>query len=111
MLGLSKYAAQGKTIRTQPEAVDITMQRVDILQSNMHFYKEIELLVDVIHVNDIPFIMSILESIYYGIISALDNLKYISLEAELKSIVRLYTIRGFKIVIICVDIQFKALQD
>jgi len=66
---------------------------------------------DVMYINDIPFLTSILENINYRTMGIVDNLKCPHLELEIKSIVRSYLVHRFRIVIIIVDIQFKILKD
>ena len=56
------------------------------------------------HLNNISFITMISESVYYGIASTINNIKCDKLEFELKNIVRSYYIRGFRIIMIIIDI-------
>ena len=63
------------------------------------------------HLNDEPFLTSLSESIHYGAIPMLDNLKCGSLENEIKRMLRACAIRGFRVVAIGVDLQFKAMKD
>ena len=87
------------------------MQRIDISQSIIKFYENVELLVDVILLNDIPFVITILENIYYRTVNTVNNMKCILLEFELQNIVRSYSIRWFRIIVLIVDIQLKVLKD
>ena len=70
-----------------------------------------ELAVDVLHVNDAPFLASMSNHLHYGTSNAVDNMKAATLEIGLKNIIRSYAIRGFSIGIIFIDVQFKALKD
>ena len=63
------------------------------------------------HLNDVLFLTSVSEGIYYGIVLAVDNLECNTLERDLKHIVRAYSIRGFYVILILVDMQFKPLKD
>ena len=47
----------------------------------------------------------------YSTVDAVDNLQYSRLEAQLKKLLAKYTVRGFHIKVIAVDIQFKSLKD
>ena len=66
MLGRSLYLAKGKTTRTQPDTIDPKQQIVEVLPHVMKYYSNVEVSVDIIHFNDIPFLMSISYNIYYG---------------------------------------------
>ena len=77
----------------------------------MKFYKDVELAADVMHVNDVPFLTTISSNMHYGTISTLNNLECASLEFELKNVGRSYALRGFRISMIVVEIQFKSLKD
>ena len=111
MLGPSKYVAKGKTTRTKPDAVNVTLQRVDIPRTIKQFYSNAVLSVDVMFLNDVPFLTSISEHMHYGIAKPADNLKCMSLESQLKMILRSYAVRGFRVVMIAVDLQFQSLKD
>ena len=93
MLGPSKCAIQGKTTRSKPDFVDVTLHKIDAPKSTMKFYKDVELSADVMHGNDVLFLTTMSENMHYGKISALDNLKCQSLEFELKNVIRHYAIR------------------
>ena len=63
------------------------------------------------NLNDVHFIINLSTSVNYRIVTALKNLKCEYLEIELKNTVRFHAIYRFKINMIHVDIQFKALKD
>ena len=67
--------------------------------------------VDVLHVNQIPFLVSVSKNIHYGTIKALDSMKIPIMEDEIKCVNRMYEVRGFHVKYILVDIQFKAIKD
>ena len=77
----------------------------------MKFYKGAELSANVMHVNDVPFLTTMSDKIHYGTISTVANLKFPSLEFELKNVIRSCTIRGFRITMIIFDMKFKGLKD
>ena len=109
MLGKSKYAVAGKTTRTQPEAVSDRI--IEVPKAVMDYYKDVELSADVLHVNKVPFLATLSKHIHYTTVSALDNLQITTLEKTMKSVIRSYTVRGFNVVLVHVDIQFKAMKD
>lgn len=76
-----------------------------------NFYKNVELSVDVIHVNTIPFLVSINHDIHFAHVVTLLNLKTDTLESGVKSILKSYAIRSFHITTVHVDIQLQPLCD
>ena len=109
MLGKSRYGIQGKTVRGQPSQV--IAESMPLPTTILDYYKDVELSIDVMHVNKIPFLVSISEHVHYGTVSALDSMKIPIMEDEIKKIIQLYAVRGFHIKYIYVDIQFKAIKD
>ena len=75
MLGVSKHAMAGKRTRTRPDAVNAEEQLVTLPPSILNYYKDVELSVDVLHVNRLPFLASVSKNIHYTTIDALDNMK------------------------------------
>ena len=67
------------------------------------FYNNIEISADIMFLNNVLFLISISEYIYYETMGVVDNLACLWLESEIKKILRSYTVRGFRIVIIAVD--------
>ena len=74
-------------------------------------YNDEELSEDAVCLNEVPFLTNISERINYVTVGAVDNLKCVTLENELRSIIRAYSVRGFRTEVVQVDIQFKALKD
>ena len=75
MLGPIKYDTQGKTTRSKSDAVDATLKKIDMPRSIMKFYKDVELVGDVIHVNYVPFLTTMSSNMHYGTITTFNNLK------------------------------------
>ena len=67
--------------------------------------------VDVLSINQIPFLASISKNIHYGTVKALDSMQIPVIEDEIKRVIRMYAVRGFHVEYILVDIQFKAIKD
>ena len=86
------------------------MRRINAPKSTIKHYKEIELSVDVVSLNDVPFLVSTPENIHCGTGVALPNMKCMSLELELKNVARSFAVISFQVIVICVDIQFKVLK-
>ena len=75
MIGPSKCEMQGKTTRSKPDAVDMASQKIDVPSSILKFYKDVELVGDVIHVNYVPFLTTMSSNMHYGTITTFNNLK------------------------------------
>ena len=61
--------------------------------------------------NEVTFLTSISNHMYYRAVRSMDNMKAASLDIGLEDIIRYYALREFSIVVILVDIQFKCLKD
>ena len=86
-------------------------QQMDIPLNIRQYYNNIELSADMMHVNNIPFLMSISDNIHYRTADAIDNLQCPTLEAQINKVIGKYTVRGFCIRMIAVGIQLKSLKD
>ena len=62
------------------------------------------------HIN-IMFLTSISNDAYHGTISIVHDMKCILLEYKFRKVFRSYIIRGFNIILILVDKQFKSLKE
>ena len=111
MLGPSSYAAKGKTTRTKLDAIDTKAQMVEVPLAVRKHYNNVKISTDVMHVNDIPFLTSVSHDMHYGTSLAVDNLTAPVLERGLRNAVRKYNIRGFNVVVIILDTQFKSLKE
>ena len=111
MLGRRKNAAQGKITCTQSDAVNVTIQKIYFLRIIHHFCNNVELSVDAMLVNNVPFLTIISEHIHYGIVNAVVNLKCHALETQAKGLLRSHVVSDFRIIIIGNDTQFKALKE
>lgn len=73
--------------------------------------KDVELSVDMLHINNIIFLGSISKNIHYVTINTLENMKIPTMESVIERIIHSYAVQGFHIALIHVDIQFKAIKD
>ena len=106
MLGRSKCISQGKTTMKRSDAIDVNKQTVELPNTILTYYGNVQLAADVLHVNDVPFLTSISNHFHHGTCKAVDNMQASSLEEGLKNVIRSYAIRGFSIGIIFLDVQF-----
>ena len=66
---------------------------------------------DVLRVRNVTLLTSVSEKMHYGSISAVDNINCNTVDIELMSVTRCYSIRWLKIALIMLDAQFKSLKD
>ena len=85
-LGQSEYALQGKKVRVQPDAVHGDECRVELPPLLFDYYKDVELSVDVLHVNSVPFLGSVSKHIHYVTTNALVNMKIPTMETMIKGL-------------------------
>lgn len=111
VLGPSIHAIKGKTTRKQPDLIDSKRQLAEVPKSVKDYYSSRDLSGDVMNMNSASFLTNISDDIHCRNIGAVNNLQYLSLEHELKKVVRSHTVHGFRIVVILLYIQFKAIKD
>ena len=111
MLGDGVCTVQGKQVKHQPDIVDIDKQTITVPPHISKHCSNVELSLDVMHVNNMPFLISLSEHLHHGAIGVIDNLCCETLNDRLKLFIRSYAIRGFRITMILVDMQCKALKD
>ena len=111
MLGPIKYYTKGKITRKHSAPMNATLKRIDAHNTIRQLHNDEEISVEVMHLNYVPFLTSILEGTHCGNAGAVDNLKCAPLENELKNVIRACSVRGFRAGVIQVDMQFKALKD
>ena len=85
------------------------MEIIEVPPTILDYYKEVEISFDVMHVNRIPFLVSVSKHIHYGTAQALESMKIPKM--VIKSIISSYKMRGFHIDILHVHFQFKAIRD
>jgi hypothetical protein len=93
------------------ELINSARQLVEVPKTIMVYYGNVQLIADVMYVNNVPFLILLSNYIHYSTATAIDNMKADTLELGLKNIIRCYTIYGFNIVVILLDLQFKMLRD
>ena len=93
------------------DPIDSSRQLTEAPSTIKMHYRDAQLSVDELHVNNMPFFTSISNHMHYGTANAIDNMKVETLEKYLQSLMRCYATRGFELVVILVDIHFKTLKD
>ena len=108
MLGRSKYEVEGKKVRRQPDTI---ITEPFPVPTSIFYYITPVLYVDVVHINQISFLVSLSKNVHYGVIKALDSIKILVIEDEIKRVNCMYDVRGFHVKYVLVDVQFKTIKD
>ena len=98
---------KGKTVRSQPPAVQVT--GTNIPMQIMQQYKNVTLSVDIMKVTGIPFLMTISRHIKFGSAGKLDSMKNSHILTHFKAIIEAYVTRGYRVTIILADNQFESM--
>ena len=99
---------KGKTVRTKAPRVE--EKREGLPASILSRYREVTICVDIMHVNGIPFLLTISKHIHFGTVEALPNRKLPAIWKAVKGVVRLYQQRGFKVKWALMDNEFEPLR-
>ena len=102
--GPSVQALKGKTIRTKPSPVvtDYVAVPHKLFEEN----RNVTLSVDVMFVNQIPFLTSISRNLKFTTAETLNNLTTIQLVQCVTNVKALYTKRGFNVTVALMDGEF-----
>ena len=65
IFGRSQYALRGKATASRPAVVE-PMEILELPKNITNYYKNVELCIDVMHVNRVPFLLSISKHIHMG---------------------------------------------
>ena len=107
MLGPSEYDSKGKTTMKQSETIDVYRQLLAPPESIKTRHSDAEIVADVLHLIDVPFLTSISRHSYYVTVCTVDNLECPALEASLKSVFRSYAFSVLHVIMIVVDKNFR----
>jgi len=108
ILGPSVPGLKGKTVRRNKPAVEPNI--VPIPQHIRDHYQDVTLAIDIMHVNKIPFLMSISRSIHYGTASVLATMKLSNVLEVLQDLKKHYRQRDFNIRYILADGRFTSMR-
>jgi hypothetical protein len=105
--GPSEDILAGKTVQRTAAKNIVSLSPVppDILRR----YSDVTLCVDILYVNGIPFLHTISEHIAFRTIALLESRTAASLLSALTTAIKLYTDRGFKVVLVKGDPEFECL--
>ena len=110
--GPSKANLQGKTTRSSEEAVIVNAETVrPVPPEIMEAHSDVSIGMDIMKVNEIPFLVTISTVLHYAAFFELANLKIETPSEAIKTMTKIYRSRGFKIVGIAADNGFAALKN
>ena len=92
------------------DPINVDYQLIELPPTIKNHYSDVQLAANTLCLNNVPFLTSTYNHMCYGTSTAIDNLKAISLE-EVKSVIRCYALRGFKVIAVLVDAKLKCLKD
>jgi hypothetical protein len=107
--GPSKALLKGKTVRCKPPMVQQDI--IEVPREIWQLHKKVTLVIDFFFVNNIPFFVTYSLHICFPLVTHMQNQKAITIFKALKSIHTYYLQRGFQIVFIEGDGEFKPLED
>ena len=93
---------KGKTVRKKTEQV-----KIPHTGPIPEMYRKVILAIDIMYINDIPFLITISRNIQFGSAQALPNETYKSIYNALQKIIKVYSHYGFTITHILGDGQFE----
>ena len=106
ILGPNLGSLKGKMTRTKPSRVIINTY--DELPAEMlEKHGDVTLAVDIMYINEIPFMMMTSQAIHFGTAELIKNEKISTIMIALKQVIKAYKARGFKICYILADGQFE----
>ena len=110
IFGQDVSTLKGKSTRPNPGRVETDMI-FDLPSELLGNNQRLELCMDVMHVNGVPFLLSIDRRIKYRSVVALDDMEAGTLLAAIQKIVNEYKLASFKITTVHLDDQFATIKD
>jgi len=106
ILGPNLGSLKGKMTRTKPSKVIINTYN-ELPTGMLDKHGNITLAVDVMYINDIPFVMTTSRAIHFGTAELIKNEKISTIMIAIKQLIEAYEARGFRIRHILADGQFE----
>eukprot|EP00957_Ditylum_brightwellii_P134473 10251717-Ditylum_brightwellii.AAC.2 len=102
-------ALTGKTIQNTPEPV--RTDYIELPQELIDLHQEVTMAADILYINKIPFLTSVLRNIKFTTAQEINNRKKSTLLTAIKKIFKLYTSQGFVVTNALMDREFKPLTE
>ena len=98
-----------KTTRKKP--IPVVKDYMDIPVELTDKAKNVELCIDTLFINEIPFLATVARRLQYRTITPLDSQSMADYQSALDKVLRAYNARGFRITTIYCDNEYKPLLD
>ena len=108
IFGKNLGSLKGKTVHSKQSHVQTNIQPVPPEILKLH--KQVTIAIDLMFVNNIPFLVTISRRLRFGTVDALPNRQLKTVQQKLQSVVNMYTHRGFTISSILADGEFEPLR-
>eukprot|EP00957_Ditylum_brightwellii_P060544 4597142-Ditylum_brightwellii.AAC.1 len=108
IFGKDVWALKGKTVRTKP--IPVVTDYINAPPDLFKHHHEVTLCVDIVFVNKLLFLTSILRDLHFMMVQHLANRKLDNILKYIKNIVNAYSSRGFKIKVALMDREFDPLK-
>ena len=107
--GQDIHILKGKTMRDKPIPVKTDYIKIprEILERN----NRITLAVDILYVNNQPFLVTISRNLHFATVENLNNRRKETLIMAMKNVTNLYEMKELKVETILVDPEFKIFQE
>jgi hypothetical protein len=99
---------KGKTTRKTPEVIQGELLPIPTDISTK--YRIVTIALDIMYVNNIPFLVSLSRHLRFSTTDGLKNLKNTTIINAIKQILNIYKERDFKVSLILADRQFKSIK-
>jgi hypothetical protein len=99
---------KGKMVRKK--APKVNEERTGLPASIISRYRTVTLCVDVMHINGIPFLVTLSKHIHFGTVEAMENRKIPAILKAIKRVINIYKQRGFNIIWAMVDNEFEPIR-
>jgi hypothetical protein len=100
---------KGKTVRKKAPKVNET-NRHGVPVSILSRYRDVTLCVDVMHINGIPFLVTISKHIHFGTVEAMKSKKTPEILKAVQRVIKIYKQRGFRVTWAMVDNEFEPIR-
>jgi hypothetical protein len=108
IFGPNVGSLKGKMVRQG--GIHVSPEYHQVPMTIMEKYQNLTICIDVMFVNKLPFLITISRNIKFGTVEALKNRKLKELLLAIKSVKRIYTLRGFRITSAHVDSELEPMR-
>ena len=108
MFGRNLGSLKGKTPHTTAKHVPAGVDPVP--PEIMKIHRDVTIAIDIMYVNKIPFFITVSRDLRFGTIESLADCRVSTVISKLRSVMKLYEHRGFRVINIMADHEFEPLR-